>query len=166
MATTGRRAAEGDRYPSGKLKQPAKFAGISPAQIRKVTDLAKAKAADPILATSVGWLHLHGKLTNLQLSSAASYATLRGKFHRAMGFSPRTAASPSYEQGYGSFGGPEDERRVLRIREDHSGLLKLFKPAEIQFLDRICIDDQMPGSWEVERLVEHLLTIAKHFRLS
>lgn len=157
---------EGERYPSGKLKQPAKFSGTPPAQIRKMIDLAESKAADPTLATSVGWLRLHGKLTNLQLSAAVSYAALRGRFHRIMGFRPRTAASPSYEQGYGLTHEIEDERRIQRIREDHAGLIALFSPAETQFMDRICIDDQMPGSWEVETFVAHLLKVAKHFRLA
>lgn len=166
MAKTGRKAKSGERYPSGKLKPAPREVGPPPAQIKRMFDMAEAKACDPTLSTSVGWLRLHGKITTLQVSAAVSYATTRGRFHRAMGFKPRTAASPSYEIGYGSSGGPEDEERILRARGTHFKLVQMFSPAETQFMDRICIDDEMPGSWEVQRLVTNLDRVVKAFRLT
>lgn len=164
--TIGRPRDTGERYPSGKLKAPARFAGMPPAQIRRALDLVMTKAADPRMGSAVGCLLIEGKLTAPQAAAAMSYAELRGRFHRLMGFRARTAASPSYEQGYGQASGPEDELRIVRARLDHTAMLKVYDSGGQIDLDALCIDDKRPASYELPRITALLDRLVVHFGLT
>ena len=163
MAKTGRARRDGERYPSGKLKPVEQQNLLAPTEVRRIIDMAKRKATDPILGTVLGWLRLHGELTDRQVSAATRYATLRGVHARVMGFPPRSAASPSYQVGYGEAGGPEDEAKIVRIVREYRRMCFLLSKANQQLLDRICIDDETLCGFERRRFVNALDTLAMHF---
>jgi hypothetical protein len=152
----GRPRILGDRYPSGQLKPRNKQPdGTPPAKIRRAVDLALHGAADPLLATPLGWLRLHGKLTDSQVAAGVAYAKLRGQADRAMGLTRRSIASPSYEVGYGSRGedAPADANRKSGERFD--GLRQAFLTegslfgvaATIDLLDHVCVLGHAPPYW-------------------
>lgn len=164
MTMAGRPRDQGERYPSGKLKGAAKFRGTSPALVRRMIERAKDGAADPRIASVPGRLHLEGRLSERAYAAALSYAELRGRFHRVMGYRPRSAASPSYEEGYASAGGPENEHVILQVRMDHTAVLKLLSPADVIDLDAMCIDDRYLASWQVAPIAKLLDKLVVHFR--
>ncbi len=158
-ATKGRPRTSGDRYPSGQLKPKSKQPdGTPPAKIRRMIDMAAHGAADPLLGTPLGWLRMHGKLTDSQTAAGVAYAKLRGQADRAMGLSRRSTASPSYEVGYGSRGedAPTDANKKSRERWDglRAGLVGIGSTmmARIDVLDRVCVLNHAAAQWDVPDL--------------
>lgn len=153
----GRPRILGDRYPSGQLKPRNKQPdGTPPAKIRRAVDLALHGAADPLLATPLGWLRLHGKLTDSQVAAGVAYAKLRGQADRAMGLTRRSIASPSYEVGYGSRGedAPTDANRksgerYTALRADICHAQQSVNATEtIDMLDYVCVLGHAPAYWD------------------
>jgi hypothetical protein len=155
----GRPRIPGDRYPSGQLKPRSKQPdGTPPAKIRRAVDLALHGAADPLLATPLGWLRLHGKLTDSQVAAGVAYAKLRGQADRAMGLTRRSIASPSYEVGYGSRGPDAPADANMKSGERWVSLRQAIFDAKIRpaahiidLLDHVCVLGHAPALWDQPR---------------
>jgi hypothetical protein len=92
------------RYPCGKLKPET----ASPALIRRILTAAKRDASDPLLGSEIGRLRLNDVLDDTQAAAATRFASIVGTYDRVKGVPRRTAASPSYEIGFGGRGGDHD----------------------------------------------------------
>lgn len=184
-AKSGPKRKAGERFPGGKLKPTDRDSSGPPgALVRRLFDLAKADAADPRLATAIGWLRLHDILSDRQFAAAEAYARLRGQYEAIMQVPRRTAASPSYGDGVRRGSKFLSERQVRRIRENHDAMLasledwwpegtivdgKMPRQAAVQsqaLLDRVCIDDQHPMATELKAFCRALDRLVKHFRIT
>jgi hypothetical protein len=149
----GRPRLAGDRYPSGQLKPVGKQPdGTPPAKIRRAVDLALHGAADPVLATPLGWLRLHNKLTDSQVAAGIAYAKLRGQADRALGLPRRSIASPSYEVGYGSRGSSAAPDANRKTNERWGELRKELRPQGVNLLDYVCVLNHAPAHWDQQAL--------------
>lgn len=166
----GRKRQSGDRYPSGKLKPAEKQPGTPPAKIRRAVDLALAGAADPMLATAVGWLRLHTILTDTQVAAAFAYAKQQGQYDSVMGMPRRSAASPAYGSGYGGDNGdeptPEAIKTAKRRYEALRAILRDAGPKATGIMERTCIEDVHPTAWELTDFISTLNAVAKHLRIT
>lgn len=125
----GRLKLAGERYPSGKLKPQT----TPPAMVRRIIDAARVRASDPLLSTEIGRLRLTGVVTDSDLAAAIVYAEAVGAYDRMKGLPSRTAASPSYERGYGAGAGEldfEDEMILADLLDSDAKL-----PAETKLSD-------------------------------
>ena len=166
---TGRKRQSGERYPSGKLKPAEQQPGTPPAKIRRVVDLALRNAADPMLATAVGWLRLHMILTDTQTAAALAYAKLQGQYDSAIGLPRRSAASPAYGSGFsGGSSQDPDEKAVGAVKRRYAALREVVQasgPKSIGLMDRTCIEDTHPSAWELTDFISALNAVAKHLRI-
>lgn len=166
----GRKRQLGDRYPSGKLKPAEKQPGTPPAKIRRIVDLAMNAAADPMLATAVGWLRLHRVLTDTQTAAALAYAKLQGQYDSAMGIPRRSVASPSYGAGFGRDNGREqDEKALASLKRKYTALREVVKnsgPRSLGIMDRTCVEDLQPPLFETPDLISILSAVAKHLGMT
>lgn len=169
-ATKGRPRNPGARYPSGKLKPAEAQPGTPPAKIRRAVDLALAGAADPMLATAVGWLRLHAILTDTQVAGAQAYAKLQGQYDGAIGLPRRSAASPAYGSGFSSGNGREpDDRTVATIKRRYTELREVVRcsgPKAPGMMERVCIEDIHPTAWELTDFISTLNAVVKHLRIT
>jgi hypothetical protein len=145
-------------YPGGKRKplhmQPT---GTPQAKIRRAIDLALHGAADPTLATALGWLRLHGHLTDTQVAAGVAYARLKGQADRAAGMPSRYAASPNYELGYRAPTAVADDLdRGTRTVKRCETLRSSIQPKVLAILDAVVLDDRQPAAWEKPTLIAAL----------
>jgi hypothetical protein len=115
--TRGRPRAEGERYPSGKLK-PASSSAPAPAASeisgalwqRMLADHSKV-FSDTAFATELTRLGTTGKLTPREVSTGLRIAGIYGRAEYYQGLS-RSAASPHYIREYISAGVGSDTEKV------------------------------------------------------
>jgi hypothetical protein len=166
----GRKRKDGDRYPSGKLKPAEAQPGTPPAKIRRAVDLALAGAADPMLATAVGWLRLHAILTDTQVAGAQAYAKLQGQYDSAIGLPRRSAASPAYGSGFSSGSNREpDDRMIATVKRRYAELRDVVRcsgPKATGIMERVCIEDAHPTAWELTDFISTLNAVVKHLRIT
>ena len=168
---SGPKPSAGERYPGGKLKP---FKAPAPVMVRRMLEAARAGAADPLLATPVGWLMLQRRLTPLQVSAAQAYALARTRYDQAIDAPPRTSASPSYGAAASEAGRaltPDEETAHADRAKRRFHDLRLCFPARqqsriIALLDRTCIEQAHPALFEQAELADALSRLAVHFRLA
>jgi hypothetical protein len=170
MSRKGRTRSAGDRYPSGRLKS---IKGIAPASIKRMVAMAQVGAADPLLATQLGWLQLMKITTPKQTAAGVIYAGLVGQHDRVMGFPRRSTASPSYEQGFvgsGAQGGPEFEAAyIAKVRERFDSAHRVLIGKGItasRTVHAVCVENRSLDWDSHEHFENGLDALADHFRLN
>jgi hypothetical protein len=175
MSKPGPKPKKGARYPSGKLKPDD-----PPAAVKRMIELARAGAADQLLATQLGWLRVNGVLDDRQVAAAMKFAAVVGQHDRAHGLPRRTTPAMSYQRGFGGFGvgrpqfnpdSPDyDAERIVavigRYREVTDVLDRLDPSGRMhRVIVAVAVDDRAPQWSEREALVAGLDALASHFRL-
>jgi hypothetical protein len=170
LSRKGRTRITGPRYPSGRLKQ---VEGLAPATIKRMVAMAQVGAADPLLATQLGWLRLMKIVTDRQAAAGVMWASLSGQNDRARGLPRRTTASPSYERGFvgnGAVGGADFEQaKIDRIRTRfnaaHAVLIKQGLTAT-RAVNAVCVDDRCLDWDRHEHFENGLDALADHFKVN
>jgi hypothetical protein len=134
-------------------------------------------AGNPVLYSVLGWMRVQAMLTDSQVAAGFGYAEWRGGYDRAIDAPRRVAKSSRYEMGYGRSpsefeddGAAKQARRA--IRDFDAALLAVsaatgLAPAVARdVLDRACVEDQLPSTWELPRLQKCLDALAKHLQLT
>lgn len=81
-------------------------AEVSPAQFRRIVDLAKVKAIDPRMGSALGRHRLmdnehdNNRLLDRHVSHGFSYADMIGRYDRLKGYEKQALRSPAYEMGF------------------------------------------------------------------
>lgn len=173
MGRVGRPREDGERYPSGKLKQKPTGFAIAPAAWARIrVDMVKL-SGDTRLASEVGRLSFHRLITDKQAATAFRIGEIYGAFERHKR-KRRTTKSPSYEMGFGGDGIAEElmdaeelEQLEARIIEAESAFLALdehlttFPRAARAAIEQLCIDDCAINSMylrDIGRLLDNVAT--------
>lgn len=161
----GRTRNAGERYPSGKLKTPATRPG---AEIRRIVDLARRKAADPILGTPIGWLRLQNELSDLMVRAAETYATQRRAYDAAQGMGGRSARSPDLGASPRAGGGQSDTRDARAVKvfnRTHVGIFERLGDEcarkAIDVMDRVILGLTHPAWAEINTLKAGLMAVGE-----
>ncbi len=159
----GRKRHPGERYPSGDLK-PAAMPMTLTRQIAAYARLVRDKR----LNTALGHLRLHDELTDAQVEAGQRFGVLVGQHDRVQGLPARSAASPSYERGYGIAIAaiPEDPETVARVRQRYEAARACLPTRALSVVLSVCLDDHIPDDWEGRRHLNlGLAALAVHFRM-
>lgn len=161
----GRKRNAGERYPSGRLKKPLSRPG---AEVRRIVDLARRKAADPILGTPIGWLRLQDELTDALVSAAEIYANQRRAYDAVQGMPVRSARSADLGATPRSSGNrrlTDDERAIRAYERTYEGLFARLgygvARQAIDVLDRVVISLQQPAWAEINTLKAGLMAVGE-----
>lgn len=162
----GRTRNSGERYPSGKLKTPATRPG---AEIRRIVDLARRKAADPILGTPIGWLRLQNDISDLMVRAAETYATQRRAYDAAQGLAGRSARSSSDLGASPRSGGAQSDSKDVRaikvFNRTHAGIFERLGDEcarkSIDVMDRVIIGLTHPAWAEINTLKAGLMAVGE-----
>lgn len=154
----------GERYPSGDLK-PVKDE-MPGATIRRIVELARNKAADPMLASPIGWLHLNGKITAIQVEAATIYQGQRQKYDSGLGLPSRSARSCDLNSGGGGYSEGRDGRKARqgyeRTRDAIFASLGHDTGSKaISALDHAIIELQAIADWQLNPLKAGLYVVAE-----
>jgi hypothetical protein len=149
----GRPRADGDRYPSGKLK-PAQSAAPAPEMTgalwqRMLQDHSKV-FSDTAFATELTRLGATGQLTPREVSAGLRVAGIYGRFEYYKGLR-RSAASPHYIKEYVSESAGADPDAVSRVVNDGREIARAFD-----------IDDREEREKEALRAFRELQNIIPH----
>lgn len=127
----GRPRADGERYPSGKLKPTSSAAGSGPAPEmtgalwqRMLQDHSKV-FSDTAFATELTRLGATGQLTPREVSAGLRVAGIYGRFEYFKGLS-RSAASPHYIREYVSESAGSDPEAGSLILNDGRDVARAF----------------------------------------
>lgn len=171
MSKTGRKRKTGDRYPSGDLKRVVERPA---ALIKRMVALAQVSAADPLLATPLGWLRVQGVLNDRQVAAGTAFAALVGQHDRLLGLPRRSSQSPSYMRGFSgsrSTGSDaSDPQRVASVRQRYDHAIAALRHADpsgrvVRVVSHVCVDDGAPSWPEQHILIGGLDLLVTHFRL-
>ena len=106
MGKGGRPRKNGERYPSGKLKQ---VEGMAPALWGRIKANAAKFFGDPRFGSELGCLSASGELTNAQVATGYRIGDIYRRWHRLKRLRDNPK-SPSYEQGFGGSSDLAEER--------------------------------------------------------
>jgi hypothetical protein len=175
MSKPGPKRRKGDRYPSGKLKPED-----PPAAVRRMLDLARAGAADQLLATQLGWLRVNGLLDDRQVAAGMRFAAIVGQHDRVHGLPRRATPALSYQRGFGGFGGgraefnpdsPDyDAEKIVAIigrYEEVVDVLRGLDPSgkTHRLIVAVAVEDQAPEWSDRAALARGLDALARYFKL-
>lgn len=149
LATKKTEREDPARYPGGRKRDR-----LSPTLVYRIREHAIKLGADARLGTVLGTLGLHSVLSDAEVAAGFKCAEIIGRYEQLKGIPRRSAASPSYQRGFGN-GGEIDEHRlspdqikahkrlVRRATKAYDKLLTIFpndKAKEI--IERVCCDDE------------------------
>lgn len=108
-----------DRYPSGD-KAPI----ISPTVFFRMRTYGARMALDPRLSTVLGRMGLFKELSDAEVDAGFRIAEIYGRYEMLKGIPRRTAASPSYERGFGNKDAVDTARMLPDELKRHQRTLK------------------------------------------
>ncbi len=125
MAHAGRKAIEGARYASGRIK-PAHLRDAhapAPTAIRRTMEAALRAAGDPRWGSAIGRLRLCRDLSERQFGAAESYGRLRARHDRMMELPRRSARSCLYDATAGRSVHEMSDAAIAALRGEHAAML-------------------------------------------
>ena len=78
-----RRKVLAHREPNGKPQRTRPAELMSPTEARRLMDAARTGLKDPVWGTTLGWLHLSGKLTTTQFAAGKRWAEVAAEYSEA-----------------------------------------------------------------------------------
>lgn len=165
----GRPRKTGERYPGGKLKpreEDPRFLVMA----KRMAEHTIGTLTDARMGAVIGRMRLKRLLTDAEFAAGMKYAEIVGRYERLTGMPERSAASPSYQRGYGSFAGSanmtvsEAERRVKRARKEYLRLQNKLHPSMRDLVERACCDDREIAESQVDAFKVFLNALAHRFR--
>ena len=130
-----RRKALVSRYPNGQPRRgPPEL--MSPTESRRLMDAAKSGLKDPIWGTSLGWLHLSGKITATQFAAGKRWKEL-ARDYSITSQSPKQPQSAKLAPDGGTPADPDsprglrEARRHSQIIHQYLGALEILKHASL-----------------------------------
>ncbi|MCA1458073.1 hypothetical protein I6F35_33610 [Bradyrhizobium sp. BRP22] len=126
-----------DRKPSGDKK-----AGIAPTVFYRLREHGARLGADPRLATVLGRMGLFKELSDGEVDAGFKIAEIYGRYESLKGMPRRSAASPSYERGFGSKDSLDTDRMLPDELKKHQRAVKRATKA-FDRLQRLMPDDRL-----------------------
>lgn len=140
-----------DRRASGHSKP-----GVAPTTFFRIREHGVRLGLDPRLSTVLGRMGLFKELSEVEVDCGFKIAEIYGRYESLKGIPRRSAASPSYQAGFGAKGVdtgrmlPDElkryERKVRRATKAFDRLQAMI-PHDYarELLERVCCDNQDPG---------------------
>lgn len=141
--------APADRYPSGDKKP-----GVAPTVWYRIREHAVRFGLDPRVSTVLGRMGMLRELSEAEVDAGFRIAEIYGRYESLKGIPRRTAASPSYERGFG-----DKDINLDRLTDDdlkrHKKAVKRATKAfdQVQgwignqsaLIERVCVLNEEPG---------------------
>lgn len=150
----GKRKSLAKREPNGKPKRAAKQQQLpSATEVQRLRTAALAGMRDAAWGTTLGWLHLNGKLTASEMAAGLRYAELVAEYSRVVG-SPRRVRSVQID-GLRTFAGintPTARRQMLYDQQTVDEFMKtvrlIYYPPVARAIGSVCEENLMPAGQE------------------
>jgi hypothetical protein len=141
--------APADRYPSGDKKP-----GVAPTVFFRIREHGVRLGIDPRLSTVLGRMGLFRELSEAEVDAGFRIAEIYGRYEGLKGIPRRTAASPSYERGFGAKDilldrlSPDElkrHRKAVRRAEKAFDQVLGWIGNQQALIERVCVLNEEPG---------------------
>jgi hypothetical protein len=138
-----------DRYPSGDKKP-----GIAPTVFFRIREHGVRLGLDPRLATVLGRMGMFKELSEPEVDAGFRIGEIYGRYEMLKGIPRRSAASPSYERGFGAKEVIDTARMLPDELKKHNRAVKKATKAfdklqawlpiheDLALIERVCCDNQ------------------------
>lgn len=141
--------APADRYPSGDKKP-----GMAPTVFFRIREYGGRLGIDPRLSTVLGRMGCFRELSEAEVDAGFRIAEVYGRYEHLKGIPRRTAASPSYERGFGAKDlmldrlSPDELKRhkkAVRRAEKAFDQVQNWIGNQYALIERVCVLNEEPG---------------------
>lgn len=146
------------RKPGGRIysygSQPSEL--LSPTEVRRLVDGAAMGLKDSTWSSTLGRLHLAGKLNASQLAAGKRWAELVSSYSQACQ-GPRPPRTKPLDAIGGTPADPDSEKGAREVRRheratasylDGRHALRLAGPTAERVVESVCIHDQAPAGFD------------------
>ena len=156
----------GPRTPSGQLSRAAKsiLDAIPPAALARQKALLLAGLGNPLLSTSFGQMHLHGKISLAEVRACLTWQAAYDRYQRAVGSVIVGVKMQRYERQAPGQGPGEGSEAWERMSEQDTATCRFFAAAEqalancgreTLYWTRELLDADAYLDWQAERHAIH-----------